>query len=682
MTRRIQLATNRHTPTSRVGRALVLLLFGFVLSATAAHGLILTTLGAAVFGEPTSGARLTPGEPFTFLVLLLLCVISVVRVRRRFIQEADRAQQDSEEASPFEAPADREVSSFLARFLPGLAHTRIRLSGRGGPHVSHDTLFLNIEALPQLASMAARSAATPRAPAQDESPQERSTFVSLAHEEYHQLCFDASLDATFRALCFVLLMAQVPELVLQLMAPLSGEEMWCLVILIPLWFPFLMWMFIWGLHGGTQLLEHLADAHAVQRTKTPEAGPAPSHPGPPVIEQSTAPRYIDSRENHPSRDERLEFLRTLESKAAPRLTFFLVIILFNLAAAEGVSSTWETLWKVSFLGVARMALLTAAGLSALLASTVLGALTTRRHALVTTVLSTLFVLPQVLVASGMNLAIQSAWTWMLLLPTIGLWTGRTFLRGRLTHELQRGSAPSDLAARTAQTREAEEALRLALAQQSCPDARTGRFQRLLELATIHGRFFDAVFASALVVFIVIIPTGLLRRSDITAAIIPAGAAGVLLAIYFTGWSERRSGILALWGIRMATLGATLLGASLLINVVLYIQGQEPPLCAGNPSQQQLCIGQLFMDFPRLEPLFGETLKMVGARCEKARIIPEFLLQGSPPLLIQWLIWLRCAFHTPGRAEGPLFLAGALMTIFFDTGLSALRWLGSRRTSRP
>lgn len=677
------LVSLRDTPSARVGRALILLLFGFVVFALGTHGLNLTISISALIGEHLEGGQIRLAKLRTALALLLVAAAVVLVVRWRLLQNRGRPNQGLLALPALQEPGAAVVSQFLSRFLPGLAHLQLKLSPNNSPSVSRDTLFLSLGLVPSLISMASRSKDPSREALQAEHEmREQAAFVTLAHEEFHLLCFDASTDASLRALCFVLIMSLVPIFALLLAAPLPGEFNWVIQASAPLWFPFLSWVLLWGLHGGSYLLEHLADNHAGQRLRSPEAVSAQEPQLPGLIESSTAPVFIDSRGHHPAAQERLEFVHTLESQAVGRIIFFQSVILVALSADQGALGAAEHHWGISpTWGAVRTVLLVAAASSAFGFSALAGALAPLRHASAALGVGGLLLLALFAQGFHQNLARDSPWLFLTLAPAIGQWYGRKFLRSRLAPWLRAGTAAAGLPIRVEQAHAAQVALFHALQSANASGKRPSRFQRLLDLSWIHGRFFDAAIATALSFLLVVALASFAPRLGFPLGVFLVAAVTVLLGIYFTRWPEQRSGLFLLWSARMLLLGLLLLTGALYINFDLYVRSKEPLICPMDPAQQQICIGHFLMDPQRQQEYIEPVIDMVIQRCDEAQLIPKSLKQSSASFIASTLMGLRCAFFTPGHLVGPLFLWSIVAAFFFDTVLSTLRWIGAWRRLR-
>ena len=671
------------TPSARVGRALVLLIFGFVLFALGTHGLNLTLSLSALLVQQLGGGRLRFGNLHLALALFLVAVAVVLRVRQRFLQDKGLIRQGLAAPSAFQAPRDVTVSRFLTQFLPGLAHLQLKLSPHSSSSTSREALFLEVGLAPSLLSMASRSEDLGRVPLQAEQEmKERAAFVTLAHEEFHHLCFDAHTDASLRALCFVLVMSLVPVFALLLAAPLPGELNWVIQASALLWFPFLIWVLMWGLHGGSHLLEHLADNHACQRLRPPEvvSAPEPQPFGP--FEQSSAPIFLDSRAHHPAPQKRLEFVHTLKAPGVGRIIFFQTLILLTLAADHGASRAVEHAEAISPAWEAvRAVLLAGASFSAFSFSALAGALAPLRHAAAAFGAGGLFLLALFAQGSQQDLSRNSPWLLLSLTPVLGQGCGRMLLRSRIVPWLRAGTAAAGLPTRVEQTQTAQLALLHALQGAVPAGAKPSRFQHLLDLSSTHGRFFDATIATALGFVLVVTLAAFVPHLESPLGMFLAAAEAVVLAIYFTRWPEQRSGIFLLWGTRMALLGLLLLAGAVFINFDLYVRSQGSNICPTNPARQQICIGQLLMNSKQLHPHLKPSGDWMLQRCEEAHLIPESVKQDSAPVLDALFVGIRCAFSTPGHIVGPLFLWGIVASFLFDTGLSALRWTAAWRRSR-
>lgn len=668
--------------TVKLGQALVLLLLTFVLASLAVQFSNLALIMSVKVGSETTGISYAPRDLLTGAALLLICGLLVVLIRWTLLWRKGSGPANASVPPPLTEASRKEVGGFLSRFVPGLAPLRLNMVPRGPSSVTRDTLFLDIRLFAPLERMAARAAGTPPAPEQAEHPsQERAAFVTLSHEEFHQRCLDARYDATLRALCFVLIMALAPIFIILLSVPFPGELLWAIIALTPVWFPFFMWVLHWGLHGGSHLLEHLADAHAVQRLTSPQALPQ-SAPQPDIPPSASPHVYLDSRAHHPPAKERLSFIRTLEAGSVARLIFFQTLVLFTLAADQIATQGLEKQLNAAPLADVRLCALVITVLSSLAFSALAGALAPIRHVVMALVLSSLFLLTQAFWTANVTLARDSQWLLLVLTPAVGQLGGRLFLRRRLTGMLRAGIAPEDLPPRVEHWDSAEEALRAALSPRSEPAKHPSRFLRILGIAHIHGRFFDAVLAAGLTFFIAISLALIVPQpgmGGIGAFIVVMSA--FVLAVYFTRWPEQRSGVFVLWGARMMVLLIALFSGALFINLHLYILKEGSAICPEEPALRQLCIARILMDPERMMDLLQQSMGWVGERCEQSQIIPPSLYAKTPPLFIQLLIYLRCAFHTPGNAIGPVFLAAILTSISFDTVLSTLRWLAATRLTR-
>jgi hypothetical protein len=648
--------------TVKLGQALVVLLLTFVLASLAVQFSNLALIMSVKVGSETAGISYVLRDLFTGAALLLVCGIIVVLIRWNLLRKKGSQPADASVPPPLTEASEKEVGSFLSRFVPGLAPLRLGMVSRGLSSVTRDTLLLDIRLFAPLVRMAARAAGTPPEPEQAEYPsQERVAFVTLAHEEFHQRCLDTRYDATLRALCFVLIMALAPIFIILLSVPFPGEFLWAVIALTPVWFPFFMWVLHWGLHGGSHLLEHLADAHAVQRLTSPQALPQ-SAPQPDIPSSAGAHVYLDSRGHHPPAKARLSFIRTLEAGSIARLIFFQTLVLFTLAADQIATKGLEKELNAAPLEGVRLCALVVTVLSSLAFSALAGALAPIRHVVTALALSSLFLLTQAFWTANLTLARDSQWLLLALTPAVGQLGGRLFLRRKLTGMLRAGTAPEDLPPRVEHWDSAEEALRLALSPRSDPAKHPSLFQRILGIAHIHGRFFDAVLATGLTFFIAFSLARIVPRPGM-------GGSGTflvvmstfVLAVYFTRWPEQRSGVFVLWGARMVVLLIALLSGALFINLHLYILEQGRAICPQEPALRQLCIAQILMDPQRMMELLQQSLDWTLGRCATARIF-----------------YLRCAFQTPGYAIGPVFLASILTSISFDTVLSTLRWLAATR----
>ena len=126
--RHLQLVGSRPTATVLLGRALVLLLFAFVLTSMATHGANLAVSMSILFGLPLGRDRFIPADLLNSVALLGVSAVVIVLIRHRFLQESARGSPNADAPHPFMPPADTQVARFLARFLPGLAHLRLRMS--------------------------------------------------------------------------------------------------------------------------------------------------------------------------------------------------------------------------------------------------------------------------------------------------------------------------------------------------------------------------------------------------------------------------------------------------------------------------------------------------------------------------------------------------------------------------
>lgn len=666
-----------------LGRVLVLLLLCFVLASLAAQGMALASLLSLEQGGTQGTIAFVPAKVLSSAVLLFVTAVSVVLIRRQLLQEKRQAEPVP---LPLEPERTARIQHFLSRFLPGLAHLRLSMSDRSS-YVSRDTLFLGLRVLGPLERMASRDGGASNAVDTADPAQERAAFAILAHEEFHQLCFDSKFDAGFRALCFVQILAHAPFLLQVLLAPSSSVgTVWIFLCLAPLWLPLLMWLLLWSAHGGTHLLEHLADSYAVQRLGPPGASASAAWNSELTVPESSTPRYIDSRAHHPSVPERLGFIHTRESKAVVRLMLFQFATLLTLSAQIGAHIEVQFQGGTSYLGPLYTLAVIASAVLSLLFSGIIGALVPVRYMLLSSAACLLLFLGYYALAASAELGLSTPWLLLCLTPFAGQLMSRLLLRQPLLEVLQAASAPVASPLARAEGRESGDALRLALSLESGTPRERPRFHRFFAVIHTYGRFFDAVMGMGLAILIVVTLAGFIPRAwpDIVPlfmAFLTIVYGCIALLFYFKRWSERRVGLVLLWSARMAILVFIVLASALALNLYLYAELHRSTLCPPGAVNLELCLGQMLMDQEQISRHMNELIEMILNRCVEAGTFDEpTLLAMSPGEVL--LALLLCSFITPGRFIGSAFLICIGVAVLFDTVLTFLRWLGAKPRPLP
>jgi hypothetical protein len=666
-----------------LGRVLVLLLLCFALAGLTAQGMLLASLLSLEQGGTQGTIAFVPANVLSSAVLLLVVAASVVLIRRQFLKEKKQAEPVP---LPLEPERTARIKHFLSRFLPGLAHLRLSMSDRSS-YVSRDTLFLSLRVLGPLERMASRIAGASNAVDSSDHAQERAAFAILAHEEFHQLCFDSKFDAGFRAVCFVQILAQAPFLLQVLLAPSPAVgTVWIFLFLAPLWLPLLMWLLLWSAHGGTHLLEHLADSYAVQRLGPASASASAAWDSKLTVPASSTPSYIDSRAHHPSIPERLGFIHTRESKAVVRLMLFQFATLFTLSAQIGVHVEVQFQGGISYLGPLYTLAVIASAVLCLLFSGIIGALVPVRYMLLSSAACLLLFLGYYNLAAAAELGLSTPWLLLCLTPFAGQLLSRLLVRNSLLEVLQAASPSVPPLPTSTDGRESGETLRLALSLESSTPKPRSQSQRFFAGIHTYGRFFDAVMGMGFAILIVVTIAGFIPRAwpnivPLFMAFLSIAYGCIALLFYFKRWSERRVGIVLLWCARMATLVFIVPTAALMLNLYLYAELLRSALCPPGAVNLEMCLGQIMMDREQIKQHMNGLIEMILTRCVASGTFDEPTLLAMSPSEVLLALFL-CSFIIPDRSLGPALLICIGVAVLFDTVLSFLRWLGAKPRPLP